>query len=485
MNRQDSFVGDFQRLTKASGEKIPIGNVLNQVSQDHRDLATELAELTGHWNPVEIYTAGNFVEEHAKVTEAAIQGKTYNPRYSYNYAQGLETSSMDASLKRLHERADRLQQNSLPERLATLALLNAVRMDQATLKLIHGLQLGNDALVQSGLDVLYRPSNPELIADTNHALENLMINGRPLPSESARLTAEERAYLFGRKLTAEEQAAAFRWGLGEYEMYDSSTEGRGDLSRGFRVQVDPSASTMDIRDRSRQGPVMVIPTAKCEELSAAETCGLLSHEIGGHARQAMNGSRLIGSLGGGALRKPCEWTYEGLAKLQEVQFWEEYMGDATPILEPYYAAVIAVQDAERGKSFAQIVEHLTNLQLHIELQIPAGQSLPSAIDSTLRRQCIDGAVSTTYLVMRGHIDTANPGHYAMRKNLAYYGGYRIMQGLQSCGIAHYAEAAITSLPGLNTMGKFLLVEQKDLIQFKPELAGRYARRLLEQRRPSN
>lgn len=481
MSERDSFVSHFHALTQGNRDRIPVTEVLDKVPPEHRDLAEELARITGHWNPVEIYTADNFAGENTRVVEAAMQGDSYNPRYSYAYAQSLETDKIETTLGTLHERAVRLPRNTLAARLAFLSISNAMRMDGATLSLIRGLQKGDDVLTRQGVNALYRPSSPELIADTNRALEGLMANGRPSPSNDARFSAEERAYLLGTKLTAEEQAEAFRWGLTQYGMYDASTEGGGHLSRGFRVQVDPNASTMDIRDRSRRGPIMVIPTTKSEELTAAETCGLLSHEIGGHARQAMNGYRLLGPIGGGGARKPCEWMYEGLAKWQEVQFWNEYMGDATPVLEPYYAAVIAIQQAEQGRSFAEIVEHLTDLQLHIELKIPADQTLPDTIDPMIRRQCVESAVSTTYLIMRSHTDTTNRHSFAMRKNLAYFGGYRIMQGLDACGVGHYAETAITSLSGLNTMGAFLRVEPKNLTPFKPELAGEYARILLARR----
>ena len=62
-------------------------------------IAEAIAELTGTWNPVELYTPGNAQEEKTRFVESFLADKEYNPVFTYPYAEQFSLGDTRQRLK--------------------------------------------------------------------------------------------------------------------------------------------------------------------------------------------------------------------------------------------------------------------------------------------------------------------------------------------------------------------------------------------------
>ncbi|MDB4978410.1 MAG: hypothetical protein JWM56_596 [Candidatus Peribacteria bacterium] len=452
MSVQDPTVQAFLQRRQATRELLPV-SALKEVPETLREIATEVMEISGDWNAVEFYTADadGREREEQRFMEAFDKGETYNPQFTYSYAQRTDMQSARMRLQELERRFRSASQSTHPAQWFGSALMEKIRDDLATCDMVDGLagravdNLMGDALTKRALESKYWQPDDDLLQRAEQEFESATMPKTELLSQSpskGRLTEEQKRYLKDRKCDAKEIQKIFTSALERYNLLRS--EGGG---HGFAVVVSRDTTAIDVRHRSLQGQTVFLPEKASR--TGQRIIVLTRHEIEGHARQAQNGWDLFG-IRGGRLTCDDETLYEGLAMTLEIACLEEYFGPDEEYRIFSYAYPTAVAHAQQGGSFHDVFSDQLDRYLRVKLKVPKGTPLPqrSEIDPTLWKDGKDDAYYTTYRVMRGHIDTTNPYGYAMAKDLAYERGQRIHRGLVTLGFGHYNEAAIMTRDGL-------------------------------------
>lgn len=455
-------------------KRMEVASVLNDLSAETIAVAEELEAVSGTWNPVEMCTPANAMAERNTFIDAYRRGENYVPRFRYDGANVIDVDTSRAALLSLRSRAIALPHEFERDRLARATLFAKIDDDLATCDIAEGLQKGDDRLSKRGFANKYPGCDEELLAFAEQTYRTYVTD--PPAEVPSVLSDEEKKYLRERVVTPEEQTEAFTWALKKLGIHREPDEG-GD---GFAVIVDEDASMLDVRDKSQRGSAVIIPTDRNEDMNAAELCALIEHEIGAHARQAVNGKRLF-KLGGGALREDDETLYEGLAMRYEWEFTERNFGIVREDIDALALYVFAVDLAERGESFHGIFVDQLERRIRLALKIPT-ESLPepAEMDQDAYTSCLKRAWRTTYRVMRGHADVTNTQGFAMAKDLSYLRGWLMDQELVKKGLGYANEAAIMSAKGLQALGRVSLAPDDLPVKYQP-IGDEYMRMLLAQR----
>lgn len=398
-------------------ELLPLPSLL-EIDPKLIEIADRVAEISGSWNPVEIYTADpeSIKKEKQEFLQAFKEGREYNPRFTYPYAESLELGADREALNGLLAEVRKQRKAEIANRNARVALYFKIKDDLATCDLVEGIQQKDEQKIRDALKRKYPGTDPVLLAFAQKEYEK-RINGereQPVADQEVILSPEEREFLEKTKFSDEEIKTAFKWLLARYGIL--KTDGS---DFGFRVVVDEGTTAIDVRDKSSGGPTIFIP--KGRTVTGEKLLSLMAHEIEGHARQSLNGERLF-KIGGGQLKVDDETLYEGLAKRYDEAFSRNFFGTTEGVPLPFYA--LAVACAEAGGSFHDVFSEQLEMRLHIAFNLPAGESLPSRdkVEEKVLKKAMDAAWTTTYRVMRGHVDTTNPYGFAMAKDLSYLRG---------------------------------------------------------------
>lgn len=440
------------------------------------EAGAEIRAISGRWNPVELYTADPTRREQQKklFLEKFAAGEDYQPEFIYPAAEAFPVAEnrakLDALVKRMQSLA--VDREDRVARLARVIVRAKLQDDLATCDLAEGIQRKDEALIGRAIRAKYQPIDPDLVARARVDAERRMRPEAETPAGKALLTPEEQDWLRRKKFTASEIKAAFEWALAKFQRPETVPPG-GEY--GFAVVVDEHASSIDVRDKSAEGPRIVIPSAKT--VDGRYLLNLLVHEIGAHARQSLNGMALF-HVGGGAFKIDDETAYEGLAMRNEHAYYTEFFGKPEDDALSQY--VLAANAAEQGHSFSEIFREQLELRLRWLLKIDPSVQVPhsSWIDAKVYTEAQDAAWFTTYRVMRGHVDTSNPKGFAMTKDLAYFRGIVLDDQLVESGLGHLNEAAIFKQGGLKALAEFVL-EPEDLPFQNVDLAKLYWTEVLQ------
>lgn len=463
-------------VTGAIGKRrAELANVLSDVPTELNWIAEAVEVLTGSWNPVELYTADNMDTEKAAFIEAFTRGEDYVPSFRYADAASFNVDAVRPALEALRSRAMDTPTNNDRDRLARITLIAKIDDDLATCDIAEGMTTGNDALVKRGCLAKYPGGDAQLTAFATETFAQLLSS--PPADLPSLLTEEEKQYLKKRTMSPEEQADAFAWALRKLGIYREA----GSDGDGFQVIIDEKATALDVRDKSKRGATVVIPTKRDGTMTADDLCALIEHEIGAHARQAVNGKRLF-KLGGGALRKDDETLYEGLAMRYEWDFMEKQFGKVRHDMDLSTLYVFAVDIAEKGGTFREVFEDQLERRIRLTLKIPVDKPVPPKddMDAKAYEECLGKAWRTTYRVMRGHTDVTNDEGFAMAKDLAYLRGWLMDRQLLEAGQGHANEAAIMSAEGLQSLATMDFTPEDVPVKYEP-IGEEYMRKLLAER----
>lgn len=462
-----------------------------RVSPELSHIAENVARISGTWNPVEIYTAdpSSIDGEKQKLFEAFYKGEEYNPKFTYSYAKDLD---LEEGRKALSEELTKLrhfgkkqkkfwqfwQKNRLPgkltldrpTRLFRAALYFKIKDDLATCDLALGLRTDNEDLVAKALARKYPGTDQSLYNLAVEGITQLIHENHENNKSEALLSDEEKAYLEEKEFDAFQIADAFRWSLDQYGMLHSPSN-----PKGFKVKIDPKATSIDVRDKSVEGATVFVPQDR--KMSGKTLLGIIAHEIEGHARQSLNGEKLF-KLGGGKLKIDNEQLYEGLGLRYETDIKKKLFGEKEVAPRPFY--VFASKMAEEGKSFYEIFKNQVELRLRIALKKPMGDELPSIeeVDKEILEKAKDDAWLTTYRIMRGHLDTSNKKAYAMNKDLGYLRGFQMDTQLKNNDLGFLNEEGIIASGALAMLAELKLSEKDMPIPFK-DVATKYWEQVLK------
>jgi len=444
-------IAALRESLRAKTERLALP-VLDEMPEELRSIADELERLTGEWNAVDLYTPpGTLVEsERERFLDARKRGERVEPEFTYPNAERMDHASARASLRALDERVRGFAPIDEVGRLARVALHFKIEDDLATCDVVEGIQSKDESLIKRGLGKKYPGTDPLLVERAEAAYREACLEP---PAAKGLLTKDQITRLEDTVVDVDGQKKAFTWALERYGMLRSPS-----CPDGFNVIVSENVTSIDVRDKCEGGPTVFVPAKRDgQEISALELCALIDHEIGGHARHAMNGRRLF-RVGGAMLRTDDETLYEGQGMRRENNFMRAHTGKNPAPEAPLY--VLAIAMAERGKSFSEIVDDQERRWLHVYGKIPADQSIPDTLDPKIREKALKRAYRTAYRVMRGHVHMKNPEAFAMAKDLAYFRGTALDEQLQSIGLGVVNDAAIMSTAALPMVARFDLKEEE-------------------------
>lgn len=460
-------------------EKLPIPS-LEEIPLELRQTAESVATISDTWNPVEIFTAdsSSLNTEKKKFLEAYDNGETYNPQFTYSYAQSLDLADQRTALTQQLRRLRQFAPGNRHQRLFRTALYFKIKDDLATCDLVDGLKTKNEKKIARAMKQKY-PGTDQAILEAATTTYNHLLLGTDNETTTSRngnypLTPEEQDFLKNREFSDAEIAKAFEWALDQYGILRSKEN-----PQGFQVKIDKEATAIDVRDKSKDGPTVFIPAGRT--VKADKALEYIGHEIEGHARQSINGERTF-LLGGGRLKVDNEMLYEGLGKRYDERFRRKFFGTSSGEPLPYYTFAIA--SAENGASFYEIFAQQMDLRLRARLKIGLDQSLPDRqhIDPAILTATKDNAWTTTYRVMRGHTDTSNKSKFAMAKDLSYLRGWLIDKQLENNGLGFLNEEGVIASGGLQLLAELKLSQDQLPLPFK-DVTTKYWEEVLKPQMP--
>lgn len=469
---------------EANEERVklrPLEEMMADLPPVFVDAMKEIPRLTGAFNPVELFTIDDVAQVKEDFLAKAKEGVLENPKFTYEQstaalrktlaARGLDVDGVEDRLRAMRKEISGEEPNNDTADIVRTALLAKIDDDLATMDLYRGLTEGDDRLVKRAFaqkygtgvdDALFEAARivlGYLVATKAHAPKKRQ-KDQPVEQQGRVEPEIARFMSLPEKMTAEEFGEAVEWMLDEYYAYYEEKTGRPvpDQAR-FKVVVDEKYSSIDVRDKSSEGPIIGIPT---RPRSYKQFLQLLRHEVDCHVRQSLNGQLMFG-FGGGGMKVDEETWYEGLAKHHEVAFGREMFGDESSPTLPYYT--FAIRMANEGKSFVEVFQAIK------EMRLAAGNSEDKAAIN---------AWNSTYRAFRGHIDTSNRSAYALPKDQAYLRGWMLMSQLDERGLGYLNDAAISQLDGLELLARFDFGPE-DLLFPDVDLTTRYFEEVMKPR----
>ncbi len=467
-------------------EKFPLPS-RDQIPDELFSIVDVVKGISSTWNPVEIYTADadSIAVEQPKVFEAYDRDEEYNPVLTYSYANGMDlTTSRQALMEQLHilrcfgkestpDKQESAGKHTLSRvsRLFRAALYFKIKDDLATCDLVDGIKEKDDRKISAALKFKYSGTDDALLGLAEGifnglASEKIAEAATDQPEQTGLLTSEQKTFIKSMKINSSGIKGAFEWALNEYGILSTKEN-----PRGYKVKIDRNATGIDVRDKSVEGPTVFIPEDR--EVTGKYLLELIAHEIERHAVQSCNGSEMF-IVGGGRLKIDEEGQYEGLGLRGEEELVGKLFGESSGPA-PYYS--LAAKKAEDGASFFEVFKEQVERRLRVALKKPLGSKLPEEIDIKILDTAKKNAWTTTYRVMRGHIDMANTHNFAMSKDIGYLRGYQIDSQLKEHGYGYLNEAAIIATGGLQLLAELDIYEDMLPIKFK-DVATKYCMEIL-------
>jgi len=422
----------FKRQNTTEKIKLPLKKHL---PLELKKISIEIGKVTGKWNPVEILTpdAGNCKAEKAKFFDSFTRQKEYNPQFEYLYAQSIDAMTAKRQLINIFDRLCLYIAKNSAEHITVKALRKKMRDDFATCEMLLGIQTRDQNRIARAIDFKYEDISPELyytsLYDYHYKTKKHINN-----DEKGLLTESEKKFLKNILCGPEEIKKAFEWALLQYGLL------RTDENKiGYKVIIDDKATSIDVRDKSVNGPTIFIPRTR--KAKADKLLELITHEIEGHVRQSMNGQELF-TFGGGILKIDDEMLYEGLAKRYDERFRRKFFGYKKFTPHPYFT--FAIQKVQRGVSFYNIFEEQLDMRLHVKLKEEPDHAVPDLkeIDPKILTRSMENSWNTTLRVIRGHTNTRNPKGFTMTKDISYLKGWLVDRDLCAADLGFINESAV-------------------------------------------
>lgn len=436
--------------------KLPISATDELLSGKVREPLEALAEIAAELNPVEMVTPVNAAEEKEKWLELAQAGYLTDPvfRYDPDILQNIGLSGKLARLVKAENDFKRMRKANELDGEYVLRTIIQRRFDEtkAIVRAAKAIFDQEDDIRQKCLNVVFPKVSPELVDAANAEADRLAAAKREpvrkcdsiLPTL---LSERERFKLQHLKFDAEEIRKYF-WRAAKMYGFEETRP----------IKVSALATSIDVRDKSSVGPIVVIPQDR--KVSGLKLLELIAHEIEGHWRDSENAQAVLPLLGGGALKASDEILYEGHAMTLESQTKLALKGLPSEAAKPWY--ILAIDLASKGNSFSQTASSLFSRMRPTEND-----------DEATYRQ-----VWTTCLrVYRGLRNTTDNSYgYALAKDQAYFAGQILANELHANGLGYLLDFSTLSISDLVTLAatfkiKLTDIEYRHRADVLPTMAG--------------
>lgn len=479
MAKVSSDVENYIRKSAEIPHKIPLSEI-NYLPSYLFEIADELKEVSGTWEPVSFYTATNMREEKVRFLISFKNNDVYNPNFDYRNADIPDFDGKQEKIRDLLHHVRNPETGRRLERLAHVALYFKLKDDLATLELVEGLKNRDEEKIKAAMKTKYpglkRPDGAQDEFLINLARQSYEYHTSKEAAEQAKskaaLSLEEIKFLEEpNRFGAEEIKDAIFWMLAQYGILKTP-----DNPDGFDVIVNDTTTSISVVDKRPGGPAVLVPQER--KMDGKTLLYTIAHEVEGHAIQSVNGQRLFGGFGGGPLKIDDETLYEGLGMRYQTRVLQELFGEETPIPLPFYTYAVAA--AEKGESFYEIFCQQVDMRLHQSLKIRPDMPLPEPVEveTKIYEKALDDAWLTTYRVMRGHTDTTNRERFAMAKDLAYLRGWAIDGQLIQNGAGYLNDSGIIASGALQLLAELDIKEEDLPIKYR-NLAPEYWHKVLK------
>lgn len=430
---------DFLSMMKENQERqdlLPINALRQAYTPRLEDTLAALAEVASSLNPVEILTATNHQAESEKWVEAALSGNFTNPVFEYNWellrqvtryggASSLIPTLMD-QVKEARRELEVIYDTSATWALSSLLQKRFREIDNTLGLAIDLLTLGHcQSRFGFGSSYTYGIPSVETGEFARKAIEDQK-HGRYYLTGTPLLTNEQRQRLEAMHLDAEAIRATFLWVADKYG-----------FTADRPVVISDSASSIDVRDTSSGGPVVVIPAGR--KVDGLKLVGLALHEVNCHWRSSVNTGAILPGLGSGPLKPLDEVLYEGAAVYADRTAMLASRGYVKDIRSLYYVVAI------------QYIDH--QMRIHPDRAMPSFAETAKALYDTIqcdrvsKEETLKIVWRVTYRVYRGNGDTSKPT-FMFTKDHAYLTGFLLARELVDKGLGYILEYSTLSLEDL-------------------------------------
>lgn len=438
-------VGSFAKAIKTNQEKatVPITEARSFYTPEMTEIIDGLSDISSMINIVEMVTPTNHATERDAWLEEARQNRFVEPNFQYDKDLLARIITMRPKFREIKIKADGLIHNELgnsansAQKLTLFYMLrNRVLAVEKALDFAHQIYTGNHQALRGSAQAIY--GTPTTIDMAHRYVEELNRGG-------GKETASDTSHVeIGNKLKevridAQGIKRAFIW----------AAEQCG-FSKTRPVLVMPKASSIDVRDTSSDGPMVVIPEDKL--ISGMRLLELVGHEVLCHWRDSENAQILLPGFGGGALKAYDEAIYEGHAVTCDYQTCLKYTGEAAKLAQPYY--VIAESLAKEGLAFPTVADEIYRLKPQ------TGNTEHTVLSKTWL---------ITYRAFRGSNGQNNiQRRYAFSKDRAYFEGRLLARELIDAGLGHLLDLGTLGEKDLSMITAAFKVEPKDFTYGFPE-----------------
>ncbi len=415
-----------------------------------KEIIDELAEVSASLNLVEIVTPINAATEKEKWLELARKGEFTSPNFRYN-ADLLDFVCKKTDVVLSHNPISvALSRKPSPEEEMVMELVKAryAEVNNTIIFATYLDRLNAGEYPKISFNLPYQPLNTGLVQAISENWEAWYQKVEPKRNNTL-LSEAEQGRLKETKVDAETTRRYFRMMVEAYGFEQSRP-----------IVVSATATAIDVRDKSSDGPIIVIPEKATR--TAFHLLELLAHEIEGHWRDSENAQRILPKIGGGALKADDETLYEGHAMSLEKQAGEMLDGTVGAMPKPWYT--LAINLATQHYSFADIARTL----------LPRVQTLVGSHDQALK------TVWTTCLrVFRGCCNTDGTSGYVFTKDQAYLNGKLLSQELSNAALENLLEFSTLSIADLKALSRVFKFDSKSVAYpRRPEVLPEICRTLL-------
>lgn len=295
-----------------------------------------------------------------------------------------------------------------------------------SINIARGILEGDNLATSESIAKVY--GLPDTSVTTSaHQYARELISGNAIVSQQALISQKEVERLLELKFDASQIKQAFFW-MAEQCGFANTRP----------IEINDCAVAIDVRDKSSQGAVTVIPSALT--FTGLRLLMLTAHEVLCHWRDSENAGLLAKNL-----KTADEILYEGHAMRVQRDVELMFYGETQRLALPW--RIIGMDLAKNGANFAQVAHELYPMILAYE------KDQSKALNETWKA-CMR--------IFRGSTNTEdNHSGYVYTKDRAYFEGIALVNSLHGANIGEMAEFGVLSTTDLTMLSTVMNMDAQN------------------------